>query len=146
MGVRNCWTNTPTNPAWKMYVEKNERKTMMREKTKQTSWITNTTKRITLSNLRYSQNVLISRSTTSNEICTNKTDLYLLNDNFILRVFYLIDCIEIFLLSRLHHFIVRVFILSCFMLQYFLFILIALCREKEYHTIFSLVQFHHGIL
>ena len=131
MGVRNCWTNTPTNPAWKMYVEKNERKTMMREKTKQTSWITNTTKRITLSNLRYSQNVLISRSTTSNEICTNKTDLYLLNDNFILRVFYSYRLNWNLLLSRVHHFIVRVFILSCFMLQYFLFILIALCRKKN---------------
>ena len=56
---------------------------MMRENTKQTSWITKTTKRITLSNLRYSQNVLIKRSTISNEICTNRTDLYRLKDNFI---------------------------------------------------------------
>ena len=62
---------------------------MMREKTKQTSWITKTTKRITLSNRRYSQNVLIKRSTISSEICTNKTDRYLLSDSFIFKVIVL---------------------------------------------------------
>ena len=87
IGVLNCCTSTPTNPAWNMYVEKNERKTMIRENTKQTSWITKTTRRITLSKRRYSQNVLIRRSTINNEICTSSTDLYLLSDNFII-VFY----------------------------------------------------------
>ena len=57
---------------------------MMRENTKHTSCITKTTNRITLSNLRYSQNVFISRSTIRSEICTRSTDLYRLNDSFIL--------------------------------------------------------------
>ena len=57
---------------------------MMRENTKHTSCITKTTNRITLSNLKYSQNVFINRSTIRSEICTRSTDLYRLNDSFIL--------------------------------------------------------------
>ena len=45
---------------------------------------TNTTSRITLSNLRYSQHVFISKSTKSSRICTVSIDLYLVKDSFIL--------------------------------------------------------------
>ena len=82
---------------------------MISEKTKHTSWMlkinfinlgtlhvqkslihlkceytyTNTTSRITLSNLRYSQHVFISKSTKSSRICTVSIDLYLVKDSFI---------------------------------------------------------------
>ena len=42
------------------------------------------TNKITLSNLRYSQNVLINKSTKSNNICTVNIERYLVKDNFIL--------------------------------------------------------------
>ena len=45
---------------------------------------TNTTSRITLSNLRYSQHVFISKSTKSSRICTVSIDLYLVKDSFII--------------------------------------------------------------
>ena len=44
----------------------------------------NTTSNITLSNLRYSQKVFISRSTSNRAIWTSKVERYLVKDNFIL--------------------------------------------------------------
>ena len=48
---------------------------------------TNITSKITLSNLRYSQNVLISKSTKSNSIWTVSIERYRVNDNFIFHSF-----------------------------------------------------------
>ena len=39
MGTLYRETSSPTRPAWNTYVEKKERNTMIREKTRQTSWI-----------------------------------------------------------------------------------------------------------
>ena len=64
--------------------------TKYKKKTKLQRWhepnntYTNTTSRITLSNLRYSQHVFISKSTKSSRICTVSIDLYLVKDSFIL--------------------------------------------------------------
>lgn len=41
------------------------------------------TRRITLSNRRYSQKVLMNKSTRSNKICTVNIDRYLVSDSFI---------------------------------------------------------------
>ena len=64
--------------------------TKYKKKTKLQKWqepnntYTNTTSRITLSNLRYSQHVFISKSTNNSRICTVSIDLYLVKDSFIL--------------------------------------------------------------
>ena len=82
-------------------MEKKERKTIIREKTRQTSWIlkvrpvyclkmhrnctyTNITNRITLSNLNSSQKVLMRRSTIKKEYCTKSMERYLVKESFIL--------------------------------------------------------------
>ena len=53
---------------------------------------TNTTSRITLSNLRYSQHVFISKSTNNSRICTVSIDLYLVKDSFIVSFAFFCKC------------------------------------------------------